>query len=69
MDKRISLTPLEKEVMDLILEAKTNVDISGILSISARTVEKHCERIFQKLGVKNRYAAIVYSLRGQKKEK
>lgn len=69
MDKRISLTPREKEVMDWILEGKTNVDISGILSISARTVEKHCERIFQKLGVENRYAAIVYALREEKKKK
>ena len=69
MGKQASLTPRETEVMDWILEGKTNADISKILGISPRTVEKHCERIFQKLGVENRYAAIVYSMRAQKKEK
>jgi len=68
MSKKASLTPRETEVMEWILEGKANTDISKILGISPRTVEKHCERIFQKLGVENRYAAIVYTMRNQKKE-
>lgn len=69
MSKQASLTPRETEVMEWILEGKANTDISKILGISPRTVEKHCERIFQKLGVENRYAAIVYTMSNQKKEK
>jgi DNA-binding CsgD family transcriptional regulator len=36
---------------------KSNREISDILSISPRTVNKHLERIFIKLGVENRTAA------------
>lgn len=56
------LTKREKEVLFWIVEGKTNGDIGRILEISPRTVEKHCESIFRKLGIENRYAAIVCAL-------
>jgi len=36
---------------------KSNADIATILNISGRTVAKHVEHIFGKLGVENRLAA------------
>ena len=56
------LTKREKQVLFWIVEGKTNGDIGRILEISPRTVEKHCESIFRKLGIENRYAAIVFAL-------
>ncbi|MBK1879050.1 response regulator transcription factor [Pelagicoccus mobilis] len=56
------LTKREKQVLYWIVEGKTNGDIGKILEISPRTVEKHCESIFRKLGIENRYAAIVFAL-------
>ncbi len=56
------LTKREKQVLFWIVEGKTNGDIGRILGISHRTVEKHCESIFRKLGIENRYAAIVCAL-------
>ena len=56
------LTKREKQVLFWIVEGKTNGDIGKILEISPRTVEKHCESIFRKLGIENRYSAIVFAL-------
>lgn len=56
------LTKREKQVLFWIVEGKTNGDIGRILEISPRTVEKHCESIFRKLGIENRYSAIVFAL-------
>jgi DNA-binding CsgD family transcriptional regulator len=52
-----SLTPREAEVLAWVAEGKTNVEIAVILGASRRTVSKHLERIFQKLGVETRTAA------------
>ena len=40
-----------------ISRGKSNRDISEILGISPRTVNKHLERLFEKLGVEKRAAA------------
>lgn len=51
------LTPREAEVLHWIAKGKTNGSIAIILAISVRTVEKHLEHIFEKLGVETRAAA------------
>lgn len=51
------LTDREAEVLLWLARGKSNREISEILSISPRTVNKHLERIFDKLGVENRAAA------------
>lgn len=51
------LTRREAEVLHWLSMGKTNRDISNILGISARTIDKHVERIFGKLGVETRTAA------------
>jgi DNA-binding CsgD family transcriptional regulator len=42
-----------------VARGKTNRDIGTILDLSARTVNKHLEQIYVKLGVENRAAAAV----------
>ncbi len=42
--------PRETEVLSWLAKGKTNRDIAGILGMSPRTVNKHLEHIFEKLG-------------------
>ncbi len=46
-----SLTPREKEVMDLVVSGRHNQEIAESLGISSRTVEVHKARVMQKLRV------------------
>ncbi|MFZ3125080.1 MAG: DNA-binding response regulator [Acidovorax sp.] len=54
---RAALTPRETEVLSWLSKGKTNRDIADILGMSPRTVNKHLEHIFEKLGVETRTAA------------
>jgi DNA-binding NarL/FixJ family response regulator len=54
----LGLTAREAEVMMWIARGKTNRDIGEILGSSPRTVNKHLEHIFEKLGVSTRSAAV-----------
>jgi DNA-binding NarL/FixJ family response regulator len=51
------LTAREREVLSWLSKGKTNRDIAQILGLSPRTVDKHLEQIYAKLGVENRTAA------------
>ena len=53
----VPLTPRETEVLSWLAKGKTNRDIADILGMSHRTVNKHLEHIFVKLGVETRSAA------------
>lgn len=53
----LGLTPREAEVLYWLAEGKSNVEIGTILGSSRRTVEKHIEHVFEKLGVENRATA------------
>lgn len=57
--RHTDLTLRETEVLSWIAKGKTNQDIAEILSLSLRTVKKHIENIFKKLGVENRTAAVL----------
>jgi DNA-binding CsgD family transcriptional regulator len=57
LQQALSLTAREAEVLLWIGRGKANRDISEILGISPRTVNKHLEQVFQKLGVENRASA------------
>ena len=48
-----SLTPREREVLDLMAQGRSNGAISRTLYISAPTVEKNIAAIFHKLGLEN----------------
>jgi DNA-binding NarL/FixJ family response regulator len=51
------LTSREAEVLLWISRGKPNREVSEILQISPRTVNKHLEQIFEKMGVENRASA------------
>lgn len=54
------LTGREADVVYYLALGKTNPEISMILEIAERTVQKHLENAFPKLGVENRQSAIVF---------
>jgi DNA-binding NarL/FixJ family response regulator len=55
--ERHGLTSREAEVLVWISRGKQNREISEILQISPRTVNKHLEQVFEKMGVENRASA------------
>jgi DNA-binding CsgD family transcriptional regulator len=57
LQKRLELTTRESQVLLWISRGKSNREIGEILKISPRTVNKHLEQVFEKLGVENRAAA------------
>ncbi|NGO62391.1 response regulator transcription factor [Rhizobium daejeonense] len=57
--RHFALTQRESEVLLWIAKGKSNRDIGDILGLSARTVNKHLEQIYVKLGVENRASAAV----------
>jgi len=59
----LGLTERESHVLHWIANGKTNREIAEILEMSPRTVNKHLEQIFPKLGVENRTAAAGVALR------
>ncbi|MGE7367831.1 response regulator [Neorhizobium sp. NPDC001467] len=61
--KHFPLTQRESEVLLWIAKGKANRDIADILGLSARTVNKHLEQIYMKLGVENRASAAVMATR------
>jgi len=58
-----NLTPREMEVLHLVVDGKTNAEIGLNLGISEKTVEKHLEAIFRKMGVVSRVEAAVMAVR------
>jgi DNA-binding NarL/FixJ family response regulator len=63
LQQMLNLTVREAEVLLWISRGKANRDVAQILGISPRTINKHLERIFEKLGVENRSAAAVLAVR------
>ena len=51
------LTDREKQVLDHILEARSNREIAQQLGIEERTVKAHVGRLMRKTGADNRIAA------------
>jgi DNA-binding NarL/FixJ family response regulator len=49
----VRITPREKEVLKLVLEGKTTLDICDVLCLSKNTVDSHRKNLLSKLGVKN----------------
>lgn len=56
------LTERELEVLTLMSDGLHNKEIATRLMISQRTVERHCDNIYGKLGVGSRTEAVVHGL-------
>ena len=62
LSARFQLTEREVEVLRWVACGKTNRDIGDILGLSPRTVNKHLEHVYIKLGVETRTAATSVAL-------
>ena len=60
----MGLTVRELEVLQEVANGKTNREIAYRLEISEKTVEKHIEGIFERLGVNSRTEAAVRAVQG-----
>jgi DNA-binding NarL/FixJ family response regulator len=60
--RTLGFTPRQAEVLSLALQGRTAAGIGYALTISPRTVEKHLEAIYQRLGVVNRVGAVMATL-------
>jgi DNA-binding CsgD family transcriptional regulator len=63
LKEKLGLTTREAEVLLWIARGKSNRDIGQILGMSPRTVNKHLEQVYVKLGVENRAAAAATAVR------
>lgn len=61
-DIGFDLTKREKEVLELLVDGKSNNEIAMLLSISLATVRFHLTNIYSKLGAKNRIEAVTLAL-------
>lgn len=61
--KDFKLTSREAEVLSWLSKGKSNRDIAQILGLSPRTIDKHLEQIYAKLGVENRTAAATMAVK------
>ena len=57
------LTDRETEVLHLIAQAMSNAEIARRLYIGEATVKTHVSNVLQKLGARDRVAAVVYAHR------
>ncbi len=49
-------------MLDWLAAGKTDREIAAILGMSPRTVQKHLQHIYEKLGVETRTAAVMRAL-------
>ncbi|NUM51807.1 MAG: helix-turn-helix transcriptional regulator [Flavobacteriales bacterium] len=60
--KPIKLTSRETEIVKLIMQEKTSVEISNTLRLSIRTVDTHRKNILRKTGIKNLVGLTKYAI-------
>ncbi len=58
-----SLTDREKEILQLVAEAKTSKEVAALLNLSAYTVETHRAHIMHKLSLRNTAELVLYAVR------
>ncbi len=56
------LTPRELEILQLVIQGKTNKAIATEIYISEKTVEFHLDHLYRKIGVRTRLLAGVWAL-------
>ena len=64
-ERKIDLTPRQREVLDSITRGLSNNDIAAMLAISKVRVKQHLAALYEKLGAANRAEAVAIALRRQ----
>jgi DNA-binding NarL/FixJ family response regulator len=57
------LSPREREVLKLVAEGRSSVEIGGLLCLSAKTVDTYRSRLMRKLGLKNITYVVKYAIK------
>ena len=57
------LSPRQQEVLGYLKEGMTNPEIAVKLGVTERTVKAHCQEVFDRLGARNRTAAVAAAMR------
>jgi DNA-binding NarL/FixJ family response regulator len=57
-----SLTNREKQVLQILVEGRSNKEIARPLGIEERTVKAHISKMMRKIGVANRVAVSTYAI-------
>ena len=60
-----TLTPREREVLQLVTEGKSNKEIAGLTGTSPKTVETHRARIMRKLEARSLAELVRYAIRNK----
>jgi DNA-binding CsgD family transcriptional regulator len=65
------LSPREREILGLVAQGMTNIQVARMLWISPGTVRKHLENVYEKLGVHTRTGAIaaVFALEQRRRQR
>ncbi|HEV2274040.1 MAG TPA: response regulator transcription factor [Acidobacteriaceae bacterium] len=58
----VSFTVREREVLKLLVAARSNREIARTLGIEERTVKAHVAKLMRKVGVENRIALSIYAI-------
>lgn len=59
----LGLTDREKDILSCVSRGQTNAQIAASLYVSPLTVKTHLQRVYRKLGVRNRAEAASRALR------
>jgi DNA-binding CsgD family transcriptional regulator len=62
LQRRFGLTARESQLLYWLTRGKSNREMGIILGISARTVDKHLQHVFEKMDVGSRHAAVVQAI-------
>ncbi|MBS1504453.1 MAG: helix-turn-helix transcriptional regulator, partial [Bacteroidetes bacterium] len=57
--RKYNLSARETEVLRLVLDGNTYAAVAAALFISKKTVDTHMQNIYDKVGVRSRYALII----------
>jgi DNA-binding NarL/FixJ family response regulator len=62
----LNLTQREQDIVDLLVQGKSNKEMADHLCLSGDTIKAHLQHIFRKVGVSSRLEAVVYLLTGRR---
>ena len=62
----LNLTQREQDIVDLLVQGKSNKEMADQLCLSGDTIKAHLQHVFRKVGVSSRLEAVVYLLTGRR---